>query len=274
MLKRSEWLKQWNQRQVVVAPQLISWYSRGKRTGSCALDRNCSVTTTVDGRLVVQTSTGREVQFRCEDRASLQGWLRAVQIAARPSAPDALLAPSLAEHLPPTALFPSLQLPGSGCEALFAPSSPPPPPQLLSKEAISSIDWGTVRPAPCACMHMPSTCGRTARCALSPLSTSVPSLTPRSPRPADGVPPEAREPTKGSLERPFEFEHELELDGGKPTYGASDGRQTVGGSARARTVKCDRFFQAGHVQLLSLPYDSGRTVRRDAVAYMRARGTI
>ena len=150
LLKRSEWLKQWNPRQVVVAPQLISWYSRGKQTGSCVLDRNCSVTTTADGRLVLQTSRGRELQFRCDDRADLLLWLRAVQLAARPSAPGAPPSPSLAEHLPPTVPALSARLPcaprdGLDCDALFAPSSPPPPPQLLSKEAIASIDWGTVR---------------------------------------------------------------------------------------------------------------------------------
>ena len=179
LLKRSEWLKQWNRRQVVVAPQLISWYSRGKRTGSCALDRNCSVTTTADGRLVVLTSRGRELQFRCDDRADLHGWLRAVQLAARPSALGAQPAPGLAEHLPPAARFPALSahLPGVprdglGCEALFAPSSPPPPPQLLSKEAISSIDWGTVRPST---MHRH---GAIARAAHSHCCTSL------RPRPA------------------------------------------------------------------------------------------
>ena len=193
LLKRSEWLKQWNRRQVVVAPQLISWYSRGKRTGSCALDRNCAVTTTADGRLVVHTSRGRELQFQCDDRADLHGWLRAVQLAARPSAPGAMPAPSLAEHLPPTALFPPLSanLPcvprdGLGCEALFAPSSPPPPPpQLLSKDAISSIDWGTVRPSTTP-LHMETwtwSCLHVPRCALSRLSAPGPSLARRWPVP-------------------------------------------------------------------------------------------
>ena len=131
--------------QVVVAPQLISWYSRGKQTGSCVLDRNCSVTTTADGRLVLQTSRGRELQFRCDDRADLLLWLRAVQLAARPSAPGAPPSPSLAVHLPPSVPALSARLPcaprdGLDCDALFAPSSPPPPPQLLSKEAIASID--------------------------------------------------------------------------------------------------------------------------------------
>ena len=188
LLKRSEWLKQWNRRQVVVAPQLISWYSRGKRTGSCALDRNCAVTTTADGRLVVHTSRGRELQFQCDDRADLHGWLRAVQLAARPSALGAQPAPGLAEHLPPSALFPALSahLPcaprdGVGCEALFAPSSPPPPPQLLSKETISSIDWGTVRPSITPLHTELLACA--ARCALSRLSAPGPSLARRWPVP-------------------------------------------------------------------------------------------
>ena len=177
LLKRSEWLKQWNPRQVVVAPQLISWYSRGKQTGSCVLDRNCSVTTTADGRLVLQTSRGRELQFRCDDRADLLLWLRAVQLAARPSAPGAPPSPSLAEHLPPTVPELSASLPcaprdGLDCDALFAPSSPPPPPQLLSKEAIASIDWGTVRACTMplhrtwawSCLHA----GRAPHCRASP----------------------------------------------------------------------------------------------------------
>ena len=183
LLKRSEWLKQWNPRQVVVSPQLISWYSRGKLTGSCALDRNCSVATTTDGRLVVQTSRGRELQVQCADRADLHGWLRAVQLAARPSAPGALPAPGLAEHLPPTALFPALSahLPcvprdDLNCEALFAPSSPPPPPQLLSKEAISSIDWGTVRPSTMP-LHA-ELLARAARCAVAPLRPRPPDPSP------------------------------------------------------------------------------------------------
>ena len=227
LLKRSEWLKQWNRRQVVVAPQLISWYSRGKRTGSCALDRNCAVTTTADGRLVVHTSRGRELQFQCDDRADLHGWLRAVQLAARPSAPGAMPAPSLAEHLPPTALFPPLSadLPcvprdGLGCEALFAPSSPPPPPpQLLSKDAISSIDWGTVRPSTmplhtrrhghgAACMCRAAHC-RASPPPARPWPVAGPSLTRCSLRLADGLPPDAREPAEKPLER-FEFKHERE----------------------------------------------------------------
>ena len=58
-----------------------------------------------------------------------------------------------------------------------------------------------------------------------------PSLTRRSPRPADGLPPDAREPAEESLERPFEFEREreLQLDGGKPAHSAGDGGQAVGG---------------------------------------------
>ena len=43
-----------------------------------ALDRNCFIATTEDGRLLVQASRGREIQFRCEDRADLAAWLRAV----------------------------------------------------------------------------------------------------------------------------------------------------------------------------------------------------
>ena len=296
MRKRSEWLKQWNQRQVFVEPQLISWYDRGKRTGSCvsihlepslwthtrgaysagpplcrlALDRNCIVATTVDGWLVVQTSRGREVQFRCDHRAELHGWLRAVQLAARPAAPGALPPPALSEHLPPTALLPALMahLPCAprGCEALFAPSSPPPPPQLLSKEAISSIDWGTVRHAhahaharahthmhththtPCAChahaMRVSCACHvlaaemgpgahgapRAAHSRASPRS----SLTCRSPRTTDGVPTSARQPAEEPLERLLALEPQLELYGGEPAHGASHGGQVVGGCPRIR----------------------------------------
>ena len=63
---------------------------------------------------------------------------------------------------------------------------------------------------------------------LSPVPD--PTLTRRLPRPADGVPPDARESAEESLERSFELEHERELQlGGKPAHGASDGGQAVGG---------------------------------------------
>ena len=57
-----------------------------------------------------------------------------------------------------------------------------------------------------------------------------PSLTHRSQRLADGVPPDACEPAEESLERPVEFEREreLQLDGGKPAHSAGDGGQAVG----------------------------------------------
>ena len=134
LYKRSEWLKQWNQRHVIISPALIQWQDgNGRQTGSCALDRNACVSTTIDGRLVVQTSRGREVQFCCDNRADLEDWLRAVQEAARPAVPGGLPRPSLSEHLPPNALLAR----DPSAEALL-----PPPPQLLSKDAIGAIDWG------------------------------------------------------------------------------------------------------------------------------------
>lgn len=137
--KRSEWLRNWNRRELVVSNRLLSWFSgEGRQTGSLVLEKNCFITTTVDGRLVVQ-SAGREVQFRCHDRARLSDWLRAVQSAARPAPPGDVPSSLVADCLPTSAALSTF------ADAIGAPScSPPPPPQLLSKEAIAQINWGKV----------------------------------------------------------------------------------------------------------------------------------
>ena len=155
MYKRSEWLRNWNRRELVASPGLLSWFSGERQTGSLVLEKNCFITTSVDGRLVVQ-SAGREVQFRCHDRARLSDWLRAVQSAARPAPPGGAPSSVVADYLPTSAALSTF------ADAIGAPScSPPPPPQLLSKEAIAQINWGKMvyRPTPISPCKSPSRAG-------------------------------------------------------------------------------------------------------------------
>ena len=136
--KRSEWLRNWNARELVVSPRLLSWFSGETQTGSLVLEKNCFITTTEDDRLVVQSGR-REVQFRCHDTARLSNWLHAVQSAARPVTPGGAPSSAVAEDLPTTAALSTF------AGAIGAQScSPPPPPQLLDQEAVAQINWGTV----------------------------------------------------------------------------------------------------------------------------------
>lgn len=100
--KRSEWLWQWNLREVVVRPASgedpaqLCWFVNNRPYGSLLLDAACEVRVNNDCRLVIKSGpdapTRRELHFRLRGGLrspasapeSLQSWCDAIEEAARP----------------------------------------------------------------------------------------------------------------------------------------------------------------------------------------------
>ena len=101
--KRSEWLWQWNVREVVVRPASgedpaqLCWFVNNRPFGALVLDAACEVRVLNDSRLVVKsgpsdTSPRRELHLRLRGGLrspasapeSLQSWCDAIEEAARP----------------------------------------------------------------------------------------------------------------------------------------------------------------------------------------------
>ena len=103
MFKRSEWLRQWNAREVLVVPPQEGslgrpvWYEKGKDTGRLSIshpnqlviETTCTISQEKlrDGRLsdkIRVSSAGRKLHFRSDDMQQLQQLSAAIEAAARP----------------------------------------------------------------------------------------------------------------------------------------------------------------------------------------------
>lgn len=89
LLKRSEWLRMWNRRHVILSPATLSWYDGTTQKGSLHLDAWTKVVVDRDRHeLSLQwpdAHPNRNVYFRCADGLEeLINWRRAFEAAARP----------------------------------------------------------------------------------------------------------------------------------------------------------------------------------------------
>ena len=91
LLKRSEWLRVWNEREITIVPQSASgaparlqWYG-GSRPGWLVLDDECDASVS-DGTLVLRNAE-RVVQFRSAGNVPVEDWLRVIEAARRVTPP-------------------------------------------------------------------------------------------------------------------------------------------------------------------------------------------
>ena len=89
LLKRSEWLRMWNRRHVILSPATLSWYDGTTLKGSLHLDAWTKVVVDRERQEISlqwpDAHPNRNVFFRCTDGLEeLINWRRAFEAAARP----------------------------------------------------------------------------------------------------------------------------------------------------------------------------------------------